>query len=80
MWFAMIRLRHDWFRLALPVPMIVVWLLLLCAAMLFLLLPGRGWRLRARGPGLVWDCMFHCSGTHIGVRSRDGTEVMLDLV
>jgi hypothetical protein len=80
MWLALIRLRHERFRLALPLPMIVVWLFLLAAATLCLVVPGRAWRRRAIAPGLVWDCMRHCAGTNIQITSRDGTEVVLHLV
>lgn len=80
MWLALIKLRHEHFRLALPVPMIVVWMLLFATAMLAWLVPLRAWRRRVIAPGLVWQCMRHCAGTQIQVTSRDGTEVVFHLI
>ena len=80
MWLALIKLRHQRFRMTLPAPMIVVWMFVLAAALLSWLVPGRTWRRRAMAPALVWNCMRHCAGTQVQVTSRDGTEVVVHLV
>ncbi len=80
MWLALIKLRHDRFHMALPVPMLVVWMLVLFAALLAWMVPWRAWRRRVIAPGLVWHCMRHCAGTQIQVISRDGTEVEVHLI
>ena len=80
MWLLLISIRHQGHRVVLPLPMVLLWPLVMFGALLLMVLPStlRLDQRRAIASSLLLP--FRIGGALVNVTSRDGTHVAVRFI